>query len=300
MKKNTIISLLLACLMATTLFLGGCSKGNSSGGFNVIVLGHVGHGKSEVTASIASAYGQKVSVDQLNNAKESKSGSVTYHAQSVSVKSDSRTYSIYDLPDYKDICKSIASQGIEPEGAILVVSMRDGIMPQTAEHIKLINGLGIRNVVVYISNCTDPDDSLLGMLKEDINAFGINADYEFVVDCDNFSAENAKKTVSAMDKWTSANEPKTVSGTSVDVYAYQLSEEEGGKNAPLITNDELEITINNKTYKGRLASVVGDMMMPGDSQTITLELDESVSVKVGDKVTAKKDGTTYIVGVIVE
>ena len=297
MKKRSFISMLLVCLLAAAMLLGGCGQSSSSGGFNVIVLGQIGHGKSEVTSSIASAYGQKISVDQLYNAKECKSGSVTYHAQCVSIKSESRNYNIYDLPDYNDICKSIASQGIVPDGVILVIDMNDRVMPQTHEQIEMIKGLGIKNVVVYISNCTD--SALVELLMTDVESFGLEK-VEFVTDYDNYSSENAKKVVSVMDKWSAdGNEAKSVSGTAVDVYTYHLSEQDGGKNSPIFTSDSLDITINNKTYKGRLATPGVDMMMPGDMGQEVFELDENVSVKAGDKVTVKIGDATLMVGVVI-
>lgn len=294
MKKESFISVMLSCLLATTMLLAGCgSKSKSSGGFNVIVLGHVGHGMSEVTSSIASAYGEK-----LKDAKEYKSGSVAYNAQSVSIKSESRNYNIYNLPEYSDACKSIASQGIVPEGAILVINENDRIMPQTQEYINILKGLGIKNVVVYISNCTD--SSLTEMLMMDVNACGYE-NVEFVADHDNYSEENAKKVVSVMDKWTVENNAaKSVSGTTVGVFAYDLSTEDGGKNTPIFPSDTLEITINSKTYKGKLATPNVDMMMPGDTGKAVFELEDKASVKTGDKVTVKLGGETVMVGVVVE
>jgi len=299
MTKKTNLCLLLVCMLFTSLLLGGCSKGgSSSGGFSVIVLGQIGHGKSEVTASIASAYGKSTSVDDLNSAKECKSNGVTYRAASVSVKSDARSYTIYDLPDYNDICKGITSKGIEPSGAILVVSAQDGIMPQTLENIEMLKDLGIKNIVVYISKASNPDDSSVEILKTDIGSLlpGVN---EYIVDCDNFSTDNAKKTVSVMDKWKDENNGSSVSGATVNVYGYLLTAEEGGKNYPFSTGDEVDIKIGSKTYKGKVASVVGDMLMPGDEAKIAFELDESVSAKTGDKVTAENSGGASVVGVVI-
>lgn len=300
MRKKSFICLLVSCLLATTMLLGGCSKSKSktSGGFNVIVLGQVGHGKSEVTSSIASAYDQKISVDQLNDAKECKSGSVTYHAQCVSIQSESRKYNIYDLPDYSDIGKSIASQGIVPDGAILVINANDGIMIQTREHIEMIKGLGIGNVVVYISNCTD--SMSVEHLMTDVKEYYFE-NVEFITDYDNYSKENMKKVVSVMDTWKEdSNKARSVSGTTVGVFAYDLSTEDGGKHTPIMTTDELEITINSKTYTGRLATPDVDMLMPGDMGREVFELDEKASAKAGDKVTVKKDGEKVIVGVVIE
>ena len=296
MRKKTTISLVLSCLLATTLLLGGCSKGKSSGsgGFNVLVLGQVGHGKSELTESIASAYDAKT-----KSAEELKSEGVVYHAASISVKSDSRKYNIYDFPEHGDVCKSIASKGITPDGAILVVSANDGPMAQTIEQLKLLKGLGIKNLVVYVSNWNDfelvIDDikAVVGEMNFDLNKVGI------ITDSGDFSKENAKKVVSVMDKWTETNNKAgSVSGTSVEVYSYVLTKEEGGKNLPAMSGDELEITINNKTYKGKMNTPGVDMLMPGDGGAEIFELDGEVSAKAGDKVIAKKDGQTILVGVV--
>ena len=294
MKKESFISLLLSCLLATAMLFAGCgSKSKSSGGFNVIVLGQVGQGMSEVTSSIASAYGEK-----LSNAKECKSGSVTYNAQSVSIKSESRNYNIYNLPEYRDVCKSIASQGIVPDGAVLVIDVSSGIGPQTVEYIEMIKGLGIKNVVVYISNCTD--SQLVELLMTDVKEYYFEK-AEFITDYDNYSEENAKKVVSVMDKWTVENNAaKSVSGTTVGVFAYDLSTEDGGKNTPIFPSDTLEITINSKTYKGKLATPNVDTIMPGDTGREIFEFEENVSAKAGDKVTIKLGGETVMVGVVIE
>lgn len=69
---------------------------------------------------------------------------------------------------------------------------------------------------------------------------------------------------------------------------------------PIMTTDELEITINSKTYTGRLATPDVDMLMPGDMGREVFELDEKASAKAGDKVTVKKDGEKVIVGVVIE
>ena len=124
---------------------------------------------------------------------------------------------------------------------------------------------------------------------------------EFITDYDNYSEENAKKVVSIMDKWTvDNNAAKTVSGTTVGVFAYDLSTEDGGKNTPIFPSDTLEITINSKTYKGKLATPNVDMMMPGDTGKAVFELEDKASVKTGDKVTVKLGGETVMVGVVVE
>ena len=39
------------------------------------------------------------------------------------------------------------------DGAILVVSAQDGIMPQTREHILLCRQIGVNTIIVFLNKC---------------------------------------------------------------------------------------------------------------------------------------------------
>jgi len=52
------------------------------------------------------------------------------------------------------------------EGAILVVSATDGVMPQTREHILLAKQVGVPNIVVWINRCDEvKDDEMLQLIE---------------------------------------------------------------------------------------------------------------------------------------
>ncbi len=55
------------------------------------------------------------------------------------------------------------------EGAILVVSAVDGIMPQTREHILLARQVGVPSIVVWLNKCDEvKDPELLELVEEEI------------------------------------------------------------------------------------------------------------------------------------
>ena len=52
------------------------------------------------------------------------------------------------------------------DGAILVVSAADGLMPQTREHILLARQVGVPYIIVYLNKCDMVDDEELLELVE--------------------------------------------------------------------------------------------------------------------------------------
>ena len=55
------------------------------------------------------------------------------------------------------------------DGAILVVSAADGVMPQTREHILLAKQVGVPKVIVYLNKCDMvPDAELIDLVEEEV------------------------------------------------------------------------------------------------------------------------------------
>ena len=55
------------------------------------------------------------------------------------------------------------------DGAILVVSATDGVMPQTREHILLARQVGVPKIVVFLNKCDlVPDKDLIDLVEEEI------------------------------------------------------------------------------------------------------------------------------------
>ncbi len=54
------------------------------------------------------------------------------------------------------------------DGAILVVSAHDGVMPQTREHVLLAKQIGVRHIVVALSKADVADDELTGLVELEV------------------------------------------------------------------------------------------------------------------------------------
>src|SRR5471032_2302008 len=133
---------------------------------NVGTIGHVDHGKTTLTAAIATVLSKKFggeakAYDQIDAAPEEKARGITINTAHVEYDSAVRHYAHVDCPGHADYVKNMITGAAQMDGAILVCSAADGPMPQTREHILLARQVGVPYVVVYMNKCDMVDDAEL-------------------------------------------------------------------------------------------------------------------------------------------
>jgi elongation factor Tu len=138
---------------------------------NVGTIGHVDHGKTTLTAALASLLAKKYggeakAYDQIDNAPEEKARGITIATSHVEYQSAKRHYAHVDCPGHADYVKNMITGAAQMDGAILVVSAADGPMPQTREHILLARQVGVPYIVVYLNKADMVDDKELLELVE--------------------------------------------------------------------------------------------------------------------------------------
>jgi len=138
---------------------------------NVGTIGHVDHGKTTLTAALASILAKKYggeakAYDQIDNAPEEKARGITIATSHVEYQSEKRHYAHVDCPGHADYVKNMITGAAQMDGAILVVSAADGPMPQTREHILLARQVGVPYIVVYLNKADMVDDKELLELVE--------------------------------------------------------------------------------------------------------------------------------------
>ena len=133
---------------------------------NIGTIGHVDHGKTTLTAAIASKYGAGESVDQIDKAPEEKARGITISTTHVEYETEARHYAHVDCPGHADYVKNMITGAAQMDGAILVVNAADGPMPQTREHILLARQVGVPALVVFMNKVDQVDDPELLELVE--------------------------------------------------------------------------------------------------------------------------------------
>ena len=138
---------------------------------NVGTIGHVDHGKTTLTAAIATVLSKKFggeakAYDQIDAAPEEKARGITINTAHVEYETANRHYAHVDCPGHADYVKNMITGAAQMDGAILVVNAADGPMPQTREHILLARQVGVPALVVYMNKVDQVDDEEILELVE--------------------------------------------------------------------------------------------------------------------------------------
>jgi elongation factor Tu len=141
---------------------------------NVGTIGHVDHGKTTLSAAITMYCGKKfgdkvMKFDDIDNAPEEKARGITINTRHLEYQSDNRHYAHIDCPGHADYIKNMITGAAQMDGAVLVVSAPDSVMPQTREHIILARQVGVPNIIVFLNKVDLVDDpELLELVEEEI------------------------------------------------------------------------------------------------------------------------------------
>jgi len=138
---------------------------------NLVIIGHVDHGKSTLVGQILLQTGQfpahmiekfkeeakakgKESFalawvfDQL---KEERERGLTIDVAHKRFDTDKYYYTIIDAPGHRDFVKNMITGTSQADAAILVVAAQHGVMAQTKEHMFLARTLGVKQMIIAIN-----------------------------------------------------------------------------------------------------------------------------------------------------
>ncbi|MEU8470867.1 elongation factor Tu [Streptomyces sp. NPDC029006] len=140
---------------------------------NIGTMGHVDHGKTTLTAAItkvlaARGTGTFVPFDRIDRAPEEAARGITINLTHVEYETDTRHYAHVDMPGHADYVKNMITGAAQLDGAILVVSALDGIMPQTAEHVLLARQVGVDHIVVALNKADAGDAELTDLVELEV------------------------------------------------------------------------------------------------------------------------------------
>ncbi|MEK6928867.1 MAG: translation elongation factor EF-1 subunit alpha [Nanoarchaeota archaeon] len=159
---------------------------------NVVFVGHVDHGKSTTIGRLMFDSG-KVSIEELEKLKaeaqkhgkagfefafvmdkfkEERERGVTIDLSYQKLITNKYEVTIIDAPGHKDFVKNMITGASQADCAFLTVSAKDGVQPQTKEHVWLLKTMGVGEVAVILNkmDAVDYKEETFNKIKEDVSA----------------------------------------------------------------------------------------------------------------------------------
>jgi selenocysteine-specific elongation factor len=123
--------------------------------------GHVDHGKTALVKSLTGT-------DTDRWAEEKRRGITIDLGFAVLDLGGGLTASIVDVPGHEDFVRNMVAGATGVDVALMVVAADEGVMPQTVEHLAILEFLGVRTGVVVISKADLAEPEWMELVESDV------------------------------------------------------------------------------------------------------------------------------------
>ena len=159
---------------------------------NAVFVGHVDHGKSTTigrlmfdSGKVAPEEMEKLKAEAqkhgkagfefafvMDKLKEERERGVTIDLSYQKLITNKYEVTIIDAPGHKDFVKNMITGASQADVAFLTISAKDGVQPQTKEHVWLLRTMGVSQVAVNINkmDAVDYKEDVFNKTKEDVSA----------------------------------------------------------------------------------------------------------------------------------
>jgi selenocysteine-specific elongation factor len=125
------------------------------------LAGHIDHGKSAMVRALTGA-----NIDRL---PEEQRRGITIELGFAHFDVGDVRYALIDVPGHERFIHTMVAGASGVDAALLVVAADDSVMPQTREHLALLEMLGVRRGVIAITKCDLVDDEHQGMVDMEVS-----------------------------------------------------------------------------------------------------------------------------------
>ncbi len=182
-------------------------------------LGHAGHGKTALAAAFTRALGGPGTPPTPGGHAPVQPG-----PRRVEYETDTRRYTHLEMPSGPGLVATAGAGALD--GAVLAVSVLEGVRPQTTEHVLLARRMGVEHLVVALTKAEQGEDELTELVELDVRAL-LNT-YGFAGDTLPVLRVSAERALADDPRWTGAIEALL---DAVDTYVPQP---ERDTTAPLV------------------------------------------------------------------
>jgi len=158
---------------------------------NVVFVGHVDHGKSTCVGQLMFQSGtipeqeMKKLVEEakkqgkpgfefayvMDKIKEERERGVTIDLAYQKLITPKRQITIIDAPGHKDFVKNMITGASQADAAFLTIAAKEGVQPQTKEHLWLLRTMGVQQIAISINkmDTVEYKEEAFNKAKEDVS-----------------------------------------------------------------------------------------------------------------------------------
>lgn len=130
--------------------------------FIIGTAGHIDHGKTELVKALTG-----IDTDRL---KEEKERGISIELGFAELELPGGiTAGVVDVPGHEHFVKNMLAGATGFDLVLLVVAADDGVMPQTLEHLAIVDLLGVTEGVVAITKADLVEEDMIELVKEDVS-----------------------------------------------------------------------------------------------------------------------------------
>jgi len=129
---------------------------------NLIIgtAGHIDHGKTALIKELNGFEGDRL--------EEEKKRGITIDLSFSNLSKNEQNIAFIDVPGHENLVKTMISGAYGFDACLFVVAANDGLMPQSLEHLEVLNLLGVRSLVVALTKRDLVDAKTIEVRKKEI------------------------------------------------------------------------------------------------------------------------------------
>lgn len=174
---------------------------------NIIIgtAGHIDHGKTTLVKALSG-----IETDTTKEEKE-RGLSINLGFAYFDLPNGKRC-GIVDVPGHEKFIKNMLAGVSGINLVLLLIDAKEGIMPQTKEHVDILSLLGINNCIVVITKIDLVDKEYLELVREDVEDYISNTSLSGskIIEVDSISRKGIEKLLEEIEKETSYIEQKNI------------------------------------------------------------------------------------------
>ena len=128
--------------------------------------GHIDHGKTALIKELNGFEGDRLEEEQKRG--------ITIDLSFSNLSKNGENIAFIDVPGHENLIKTMISGAYGFDACLFVVAANDGLMPQSLEHLEVLNILGVRSLIVALTKCDLASAELIEQRTSEIYAAAQN------------------------------------------------------------------------------------------------------------------------------